>query len=150
MSIVPFKTRAQRAIFEKIQRYLQQLFGESVEQPTGEARCLLAKGSARAEVTVEPWGEDEAAITVRSVVIRGADLCPELLSFLLRENHQFRLGGFAINADGAIVLQHAIVGSTCDKKELDASVSAVLLIADEYDDKIRAKWGGVRAIDPLG
>jgi hypothetical protein len=39
------------------------------------------------------------------------------------------------------------VGSTIDKKELEASVIAVLEIADKYDDEIVKRWGGKRALD---
>jgi hypothetical protein len=39
------------------------------------------------------------------------------------------------------------VGSTCNQKELETSVRAVLEIADRYDDEIVERWGGQRALD---
>jgi hypothetical protein len=58
-------------------------------------------------------------------------------------------GAFGLDVNGDIIFEHSIVGSTCDKKELESSVRAVLEIADKYDDKIVAEWGGMRALDRI-
>jgi len=54
-----------------------------------------------------------------------------------------------IDENGDIVFEHTIVGSTCDKKELESSVAAVLEVSDDYDDKIVERWGGKRALDRI-
>jgi hypothetical protein len=86
-------------------------------------------------------------INVRSWVVTGAERTPEMLDFLLRENFKMRFGAFGMDADGDIVFEHTIAGSTCDKNELKASMLAVLHTADDYDDKIVGRWGGQRSMD---
>lgn len=71
----------------------------------------------------------------------------ELMKFLLRENDRMRFGAYGLDEDEDIFFEHTIVGSTCDKEELKASVVAVVMTADDADDKIIAKWGGQRAVD---
>jgi len=69
------------------------------------------------------------------------------MQFLLRKNDDMRFGAFGLDRDMDIFFEHTIVGSTCDKEELRATVMAVLQTADKYDDEIVAKWGGERAVD---
>ena len=68
------------------------------------------------------------------------------MKYLLLENYTMRFGAFGIDDRGDIVLQHTIVGSTCDKEELQASVTAITTQADRYDDLIIQRWGGERAL----
>jgi hypothetical protein len=72
---------------------------------------------------------------------------PIVLHYLLRENDQMRFGAFGIDDANDIFFEYSIVGSTCDRAELKAAVSAVAFTADEYDDQIAGRWGGDRAID---
>lgn len=106
-------------------------------------------GSALVEVLVFPWGEDDAIINTRSYVVTGAELTPDLMLFLLKENSQMLFGAFGVDEHGDILFEHSIVGSTCDQKELESSVNAVLQVADDYDDIIVQKWGGERALDRI-
>jgi hypothetical protein len=83
-------------------------------------------GSAVIFVTVSAWGSDDAVIGVRAHVVIGARLEADLLQFLLLKNAEFRFGAFGLDQKGNVVFQHNIVGLTCDKPELHASVLAVL------------------------
>jgi hypothetical protein len=93
------------------------------------------------------WGEDDAIITTRSWVVTGIELTQELLQYLLRENDTMRFGAFGLDSDNDVFFEHTIVGSTADKHELKASVMAVVMTADRYDDIIAERWGGTRAVD---
>jgi hypothetical protein len=53
-----------------------------------------------------------------------------------------------LDKSGDVTFEHNIVGSTCDKNELKASIMAVVGTADRYDDQIVSRWGGKRASDP--
>ena len=46
-----------------------------------------------------------------------------------------------------VTFEQNIVGSSCDKNELKASVMAVVGTADKYDDEIVSRWGGKRSAD---
>ena len=142
-----FQTEAQRACYERIVPWMAELFG-SFATPLDEAPGFaVIIGSALAHVLVLPWGDDDAIILTRSFVVTGVEIRPDLMHFLLRENCDMRFGAFGLDEDDDVEFEHSIVGSTCDKAELEASVKAVVLNADAYDDKIVARWGGRRAQD---
>jgi hypothetical protein len=88
-------------------------------------------------------------VVVRAYVVTDVEITPELMHFLLRENNIMRYGAFGLDKDDDIFFEHSIVGSTLDKEELMASVMAVLQTADKYDDQIRQRWGGRRALDRI-
>ncbi|WP_017663008.1 T3SS (YopN, CesT) and YbjN peptide-binding chaperone 1 [Baaleninema simplex] len=144
-----FETTVQEACFDRIAGWMRELFGKLPCARPDVPGLGVFRGSALVEVFVFPWGDDEAVIHTRSSVIKGANLTPDLMKFLLEVNAQMRFGAFALDSDGNILFEHTIVGSTCDRKELEASVNAVLEVADEYDDYILENWGGQRALDRL-
>jgi len=108
---------------------------------------IFPAGTTLTHVAIAPWGDDDATIMVRSYVVTGADLAPDLLKYLLQENDSMRFGAFGLDQDGDIFFEHCIVGSTCDKEELKASTLAVSRTADAYDEQIVARWGGLRMMD---
>lgn len=61
-------------------------------------------------------------------------------------------GEFGLDPEKDIFFEHTIVGSTCDKEELRASIMASVMNSDDYDDKIEAKWGGqtARSLSQVG
>jgi hypothetical protein len=143
-----FKTEAQKSCYEKIFPWLQGIWSDVViDMEAPHPTAYITAGSACVLVEVLPWGDDDAVVNTRSYVVTNVDLSPELMHYLLRENDRLLFGAFGIDADGDIFLNHAIVGSECDRPELEASVQAVLSLADEYDDAIVSRWGGQRAVD---
>jgi hypothetical protein len=144
-----FQTAMQEACYEKVATWMQELYGKFPCARNDVPGLALFMGSALVEVFVFPWNQDDAVINTRSYVVTGAELTPDLMRFLLRENNNMRFGAFGVDEQGDIVFEHTIVGSTCDQPELEASVNAVLAIADDYDDKIVERWGGKRALDRI-
>jgi len=144
---IEFKTAAQKACYEKIVPMMKELFGELAMFRDNAPVVLVPVGSTYASTAVYAWGDDEATITTRAYVVTKVELTPELMLFLLQENDTMRFGAFGVDSDKDIFFEHTIVGSTCDKAELRASVIAVVRTADQYDDQIMARWGGQRAVD---
>jgi hypothetical protein len=134
-------------VYNQVGAYLKEMFGEMVHVRTEFPSFVLPMGSTFANVNVYPWGEDDATVNVRAYVVLGAEMAPELLHYLLRQNDDFRFGAFGLDKDNDIFFEHSIVGSTLDKAELKASVLAVVGTADRYDDEIQRKWGGRRMSD---
>ena len=130
---------------------MQELFGERVKSYDDGRGYRLHFGSAAVDVLVSAWGDSEsiivARIVARATVVRGALMTPELMKYLLNKNSEIRFAAFSVDKDGDIEARHAIVGSTCQKEELKASVQQVMLVADLCDDEIVARWGGLRALD---
>ena len=144
-----FETQAQKECFERVGPWVKELFGGSVLRKPDKPILGVMHGSAFTQVGVFPWGPDDAIITTRSYVVTGVEITQDLLVYLLQENAGMRFGAFALDDDEDIIFEHSIVGSTCDQRELEASVIAVARIADEYDDRIVARWGGERALDQV-
>lgn len=142
-----FQNDAQRSTFERISPWLPELFGDRVIPRRDAPAFVVAVGSALVQTGVHAWGDDESTITTRAYVVRGASQEADLLRFLLRRNADMRFGAFGLDDEGNVIFEHTIVGSTCDKVELAASVAAVARVADDYDDRIVGRWGGRRALE---
>ena len=144
-----FESQAQKECYERVLPWVTELFGGSVLRKPDMPVLGVMQGSAFAQIGVFPWGDNDALITTRSYVVTGIELTAELMRFLLYENAGMRFGAFGIDEDGDVIFEHSIVGSTCDQRELESSVTAVAAIADEYDDRIVSRWGGERALDQI-
>jgi hypothetical protein len=140
-------TEPQRATYERILPWMRELFGGLLSESSDGFSVAVRIGSAVAETHVGPWGHDETTITTRARVVEGAELSTHLLYYLMRKNLEVRFGAFGVDEEGTIVYSHSIVGSTCDRQELRASVHSVVAIADQYDDEIVRMAGGRRAVD---
>lgn len=142
-----FKTPGQELVYKRILPWMHDLFGERLVVFEDEPLFIVNLGSAVASTRVIPWNENETLITSRSYVVTNIEITPELSYYLLRENNGIYFGRFAYDAENDIVFEHSLVGTTCDRVELNHSVNTVIRIADSYDDEIVARWGGERAVD---
>ena len=131
-----FSTPAQEQCYERIAAWIPELFGESATARPDEPVWDIRVGSSVTELGVFPWKQDESVVSARAVVVRNVKFGPELLQYLLRQNSVMRFGGFGIESDNEIYFLYSLVGSTCDRPELEASVRAVSSMADHYDDEI--------------
>jgi hypothetical protein len=125
---------------ETLKRLLPQIgLGQFREATPGVH--FLQRGSTHVEVRVIAVA---GKVVVRSTapVTIGSSITQEMLQFLLNENANFVFGAFGLGPKGEIIFTHSIVASSLDVTELGASVSAVLNMADKYDDEIVRRWGG--------
>lgn len=141
-----FATQAQKDCYEKVNRWITDMFGEITAADTDRPMFVIPYRSAMVSVTVNPWS-DHAVINTKAFVVTGGNITPELMRYLLCINASMRFGAFGIDTEGEIIFEHNIVGSTCDREELTASIVQVMQVADSYDDKIVEFCGGRRAID---
>jgi len=142
-----FKNDAQKETYEKVAKWLTEIFGEFVNKGEKSPTFRIVMGSSYVVVMVMDWAKDEAVICSRATVVQGAQLTPELMKYLLEHNSSTVYGAFGIDDDGDITFDHTIYGPTCDKEELRHSVRAVLHTADKFDDEIVSRWGGKRMSD---
>ncbi|OLP18593.1 hypothetical protein BST81_09895 [Leptolyngbya sp. 'hensonii'] len=145
-----FETAGQKACYEKIAPWMQDLFGDSLVPYEIEPVFSINFGSAIAYTKVAPWDdEDDAIIITRSFVVTDIAINADLTYYLLHLNESLLFGAFGLDSDDDIVFEHNLIGSTCDQEELRMSVMTVIRIADEYDDEIVETWGGQRALDRM-
>jgi|SRR5581483_1973099 len=142
-----FTTEAQKTCYEQVKTWMQEIFGEMAFVDEKNPTFGIARGTAQAWVWVLPWGDDDATINVRSWVVTDAEMTLDLAKYLLQQNFNMRFGAFSIDDEDDILFSHTIVGSTCQKEELRASVMAVLSTADAQDDPITSRFGGRKASD---
>ena len=125
-------------------------------QKVDESLYVIRQGSSYVMISVVPTGKsskhDDKAI-VRVVAQVAAGIRPEASLFrqLLILNGKLRFGAFAYVPEGDLIIFHhsMLGGTTMDGKELIATVHDVALVADEYDDRIVARYGGARMQDVI-
>jgi hypothetical protein len=112
---------------------------------------VIKQGSAYVMVAVVGWGQDKACVRCTAQLVKGVKVDGNLALQLLELNTFLRFGAFAWDPNQETVLfVHSILGgTTLDSDELLATLRDVALIADEYDDKLMAKYGGQRMLDLL-
>jgi hypothetical protein len=150
---IDFMSDAQRETYKRVARAMVEMFGDKVEAAEDQPLLSMRLGSAVVDVTVEPWRDDDAVVTSQAEVVVGPRIDMDLLRFLMNENARFDFGAFGLVSPAlpedpsTVVFRHALVGSGCDKRELWASVQSVLRVADMYDERIKARWGGHCAVE---
>jgi hypothetical protein len=89
------------------------------------------------------WKDGMTIVCVWSLTNVGLPGGPELARFLLIENANLIFGGFAFEPGRqAVAFGHTLLGSYLQRKELGVAIGAVARTADEYDDLIKARFGG--------
>lgn len=144
---IQFQTKAQEEVYNKVKGWMKDIFGDFATPRADSPSFAVYVGSSYSSVAVMPWGEDDAVVATRSWIVTGVEMTQELCYYLLRENDNMRFGAFGLDSDNDVYFEHAIAGNSADKDELKASVMAVVMTADRYDDIISSRWGGTRAID---
>jgi len=139
---VEFETDAQRIGYERCLGIAREVFGESINIMDDRPGFSFVAGSTLVYAYVIPCGDDGATLQAYSPVVAGAEMNLELAMFLLHENDDMRFGAFSVSEDGTIYYNYNVVAGTVDKEELKAAILGVVGVADDYDDKIVAKWGG--------
>jgi hypothetical protein len=117
-----------------------------------ERLYLVHQGSTYVTISVVSAGnQPKPIVRVYAQVVSGVRPEPSLLRQLMMLNVRMRFGAFAFSPEGNVILfVHSILGGEhMDPKELVATVSDVALIADAYDDRIVARYGGQRMQDVI-
>ena len=117
-----------------------------------EKLYVVHQGSAYVTIAVMDAGREghlKPVVRVYAQVVTGVRPEASLFRQLLILNGRVRFGAFAYVPEGDVVLfVHSILGGEhMDPKELVATVTDVALMADAYDDRIVARYGGQRMQD---
>ena len=144
-----FSSESQKACFDRVIAFAKEAFPNGVEVADGAPLLSVRSGSAVTFVSVAPMSIEDAVVTVRAYVVSHATITRELAVFLLVANTTTVFGAFGLSAQGDIVLEHNLIGSTLSRQELEASLITIARLADDVDDEIVARWGGERALDRI-
>jgi hypothetical protein len=104
----------------------------------------LLWGSARVDVAVEVFDEDQSVVRVFACCVKGATASPELYEHVATTS--FDLGHFEVvpSGDGTvdILIRHSLIGEFLNPAELRMTIVAVAHEADATDDALAARFGG--------
>jgi hypothetical protein len=109
-----------------------------------DGSATLCWGSARVDITVEVFDQDQSVVSVQATCVTGATASPELYQHVATSS--LDLGHFSVEPeDGgtvAIVISHGLIGEFLNPAELRMTVVAVAHEADSTDDDLAARFGG--------
>jgi len=112
---------------------------------------VVKQGSSLVMISVLPWNPDRAVVRCVAQLVKGVTMEVPLAMQLLEMNALLRFGAFAYVPTGEVVIfSHTLLGgATLDSEQITATVRDVAIIADEYDDRIAARYGGQTMQDLL-
>lgn len=106
--------------------------------------CSLRYGSARVDITVGVFDEDQAIVRVKAEAVKGATVSPELYEHVA--TFQADMGHLTVSPEpggtASIWFSHSLMGEFLNPAELRMTVIAVAFGADSVDDDLAARFGG--------
>ena len=142
-----FESPVHHETFDKLREYLGELFEESYHDPEND-HFYVRYGSTVLEISVEPCGPDEAVVVIMSYCVQDVELEEELMAGLLELNHQMPCGHFSVVGND-IFFAHSLYGRSLEPRDLLRAITAVASVADDYDDRIVARYGGQTALERI-
>lgn len=132
----------------QVEEYLGELFDEPYLDP--DTRHFYVRyGSTVLEISVEPYGPEEAIVVVMAYCVQGVSAADERLpTALLELNQLLPVGAFSLVGDD-IYFSYALFGRGLTRKTLLGAIAAVATASDDYDDRIVEEFGGQTALDRI-
>src|SRR3954465_7955467 len=127
-----------------VRRSLEKMLGDSqAYRKIEDGLYCIKQGSTLVMISAHPWG-DRAVVRLAAQLVKGVTMEVPLALQLLEMNALLRFGAFAyVPAGDVIIFSHTLLGGdTLDGEELTTTIRDVAIIADEYDDRIAARYGG--------
>jgi hypothetical protein len=142
-----FHTKCQEEVYRAVKSHLDDLVEEHFDDAE-HCDFYLKYGSTVLEISIEPYEEDDAVIEILAFVVQDVEPSFELMRELLQINSEVSLGAFSV-VERDVFFSHSFLGRRLQAEQLIASLEIVATIADEYDEQIVQKYGGVTALDSL-
>lgn len=142
-----FENHIQEATHTKLEEYLAELFDDPYyDEQNGH--FYVRYGSTVLEVSNDAYGPEESVVTIMSYCVQGVEIEEELLAGLLDLNHRLPFGAFSLVEDD-LFYSYSLFGRTLSRSNLLGAVAAVATVADDYDDRIVARYGGQTALERI-
>jgi hypothetical protein len=142
-----FEHAVQEETFAKVKEYLGELFEEPYHDPEND-HFYVRYGTTVLEISVEPHGPEESVVHIMSYCVQDVELEEDLLLGLLELNHQMVCGAFSLVGND-IFFAHSLFGKSLEPRDLLRAITSVATVADDYDDRIVAKYGGQTALERI-
>jgi hypothetical protein len=137
------KARARAAVQAASQKIERMLGDSPAYRKVEDGLYAIKQGSSMIMIKVHPW-KDRALVRLVAQLVKGVNMECRLAVDLLGLNAVLRFGAFAYVPDGqAIVLCHTLLDRDLgDRAEFTETIRDFAFVADEYDDRIAARYGG--------
>ena len=142
-----FASPVHEETYGKLKEYLGELFDEPYHEPETD-HFYVRYGTTVLEISVEPYGTDDAMVVIMSYCVQDVELEESLLVGLLELNHRLTCGHFSVVGND-IFFAHTLFGHNLEARDLLRAINAVATIADDYDDRIVARYGGQTALEKI-
>ena len=142
-----FHTHCQEEVYRQVKTHLDELVEEHFDD-ADHCDFYLKYGSTVLEISIAPYEEDDAVIEILAFVVQGVEQTFEMMQELLLLNTEVPLGAFSM-VGGDIFYSHSFLGRRLRPEQLIASLDSVASIADLYDERLVAKYGGETALERL-
>jgi hypothetical protein len=142
-----FDHSIQQETFHKVQEYLSELFEDPYLDPEA-GHFYVRYGTTVLEISIEAFGPEEAVVTIMSYCVQDVEADEDLMAGLLELNHQLSLGSFSLLGND-IFFSYSLFGRNLEPRDLLRAITAVATVADDYDDRIVARYGGQTALEKI-
>ncbi|MCG5053992.1 MAG: YbjN domain-containing protein [Myxococcales bacterium] len=151
MSSTASRSPKNRALAETCQRVEELLGQSSAYRKVDEGLYVIKQGSSLVMISVLPWKRSHVVIRLTAQLVKGVTMEVPLALELLELNASMRFGAFAFVPKGNVVLLcHTLLDrDLADAQEFLDTLADFAIIADEYDDRIAARYGGSTMQDLL-
>jgi hypothetical protein len=137
------KARARAAVQAASQKIEKMLGASPAYRKVEDGLYAVKQGTSMIMIKVHPW-KDHSLVRLVAQLVKGVSMECMLAVELLQLNAVLRFGAFAFVPEGqAIVLCHTLLDRDLgDKDEFTQTIRDFAFVADEYDDRIAARYGG--------
>ena len=134
--------------FEKLEEYLGELFEEPYHDPEND-HFYVRYGTTVLEISVEPYGSEEAVVD-HHVLLRAGRGARRGAAARACSSSTTRCPAAHFSVVGNdIFFAHSMFGRSLEPRDLLRAITAVATIADDYDDRIVARYGGQTALERI-
>lgn len=142
-----FEHSIQEETFRKVEEYLGELFEDPYLDPEA-GHFYVRYGTTVLEISVDAFDAEEAVVTIMSYCVQDVETDEDLMAGLLEFNHQSPIGSFSLLGND-IFFSHSLFGRNLEPRDLLRAITKVATVADEYDDRIVARYGGQTALEKI-
>jgi hypothetical protein len=135
------KSAAVRTACQRVEALLSK---SPAYRKVDDALYVIKQGSTLVMVSVHPWRQTHAVVRLVAQLVKGVSMEVQLALELLEINAILRFGAFAFVPAGDVILFcHTMADrELSDEEEFMATIRDFALVADDYDDRITARYGG--------
>src|SRR3954466_4283951 len=142
---------AGRSAVQEARRSIERMLGDSpAYRKIEDGLYCIKQGSTLVMISVHPWG-NRAVVRLAAQLVKGGSMEVPLALHLLETNALLRFGAFPyVPAGEVIIFAHTLLDRDLgDREEFLQTIRDFALVADDYDDRIAAQYGGQTMQDLL-